>query len=154
ARRTVADGVQPAPLSDDERRSRGEQGADPRPRVELRLRRRRTDRRVIRVLPAPKDRQDRSGSDPHGARRRVRVAAAATWRGAMARLRAALRIRSRVRLHVRPWREWTVRTRLVASIAVLAAIALIVASSAGVLLIRSYLIGRVDAQLTAQARAD
>jgi two-component system OmpR family sensor kinase len=42
----------------------------------------------------------------------------------------------------------------VASIAVLAAIALIVASSAGVLLIRSYLIGRVDAQLTAQARAD
>ncbi|HEU0238602.1 MAG TPA: HAMP domain-containing sensor histidine kinase [Micromonosporaceae bacterium] len=57
-------------------------------------------------------------------------------------------------VRVRPWREWTLRTRLVAAMVVLASVALIVASTAGVLLIRSYLIGRVDAQLTAQARAD
>ena len=53
--------------------------------------------------------------------------------------------------HVRPWREWTLRTRLVASMCVLAAIALIVANAAGILLLRSYLVERVDQQLTSVA---
>lgn len=64
------------------------------------------------------------------------------------------RARQFLSTRVRPWREWTLRTRLVASMAVLAALALIVANTAGLLLLRSYLIGRVDRQLTSQARAD
>ncbi len=49
---------------------------------------------------------------------------------------------------VRAWRQWTLRTRLGVSIAVLASIALIVASLAGWLLLRSYLIGQIDTQLS------
>jgi two-component system, OmpR family, sensor kinase len=60
------------------------------------------------------------------------------------------RVTAQVR-RIRPWREWTLRTRLVVSMAVLAAIALIVASAAGVLQLRSYLTHQVDQQLTAQA---
>jgi two-component system, OmpR family, sensor kinase len=48
---------------------------------------------------------------------------------------------------IRPWREWTLRTRLVVSMAVLAAIALIVANASGVILLRSYLVEKVDQQL-------
>lgn len=55
---------------------------------------------------------------------------------------------------LRPWREWTLRTRLVISIAVLTAVALVAANTVGVLFLRSYLISRVDAQIVLQARAD
>jgi two-component system, OmpR family, sensor kinase len=57
----------------------------------------------------------------------------------------------RVRVTVRPWRQWTLRTRLVVSMMVIAAIALIVANTAGVLLLRSYLVEKVDQQLDAEA---
>ncbi|BCJ46716.1 two-component sensor histidine kinase [Actinoplanes ianthinogenes] len=50
------------------------------------------------------------------------------------------------------WRHWTLRSRLVLVVGVLAAIALIAANLAGVVLIRSYLIDRIDKQLTGMAR--
>src|SRR5689334_926419 len=52
----------------------------------------------------------------------------------------------------RPWREWTLRTRLVVTIAALAALALLAADLAGVVLMRQYLMGRVDEQLRGQSR--
>ncbi|GAA4602890.1 two-component system OmpR family sensor kinase [Actinoplanes octamycinicus] len=48
--------------------------------------------------------------------------------------------------------RWTLRSRLVLVVGVLAAIALIAANVAGVVLIRSYLQGRIDKQLTDMAR--
>ena len=53
------------------------QGADPRPRLGLRLPRRVRHRRVLHLLPAPQDRHRRAcPADPHQARRRLRAAAA------------------------------------------------------------------------------
>ena len=54
---------------------------------------------------------------------------------------------------VRPWRQWTLRTRLVLAMAVLTAVALIVANGAGVVLLRSYLIDKVDRQMMGQSHA-
>jgi two-component system, OmpR family, sensor kinase len=65
-------------------------------------------------------------------------------------MRTAIAFSRQVR-RVRPWREWTLRTRLVVSMAILAAIALIVANAAGVILLRSYLLEKVDQQLIAQS---
>ncbi|MGW8888719.1 ATP-binding protein [Streptomyces sp. NPDC055749] len=48
---------------------------------------------------------------------------------------------------LRRWRHWTLRSRLVVVSAVLTALALIGASTAGMLLLRSYLVDRVDRQL-------
>jgi two-component system OmpR family sensor kinase len=79
----------------------------------------------------------------------------------MSRLRAtASRLRPPLARGLQParglrlWREWTLRTRLVVSIAVLSAVALVVANTVGVLFLRSYLISRVDRQISLQARAD
>ena len=58
----VADRVQAAALPDAQLRPGAEQGADPRPRVELRLQRRGEHRRVLRLLPAPQGRR-RSSRD-------------------------------------------------------------------------------------------
>jgi two-component system OmpR family sensor kinase len=55
-----------------------------------------------------------------------------------------------VKLRLRPWREWTLRSRMVLAIVALAAVGLIGANAAGVLLLRSYLIKRVDQQLGGQ----
>ncbi|GIF15563.1 sensor histidine kinase [Actinoplanes teichomyceticus] len=49
-------------------------------------------------------------------------------------------------------RHWTLRSRLVLVVGALAAVALIAANLAGVLLIRSYLQGRIDQQLTGMVR--
>ena len=54
---------------------------------------------------------------------------------------------------VRPWRQWTLRTRLVLLIAALAAVALVVANLAAVFFLREPLIQRVDTQLRNQSRA-
>ena len=54
---------------------------------------------------------------------------------------------------VRRWREWSLQARMVVSIAALAAVGLIVANISGVLLLRSYLVERVDRQLSGQAMA-
>jgi two-component system, OmpR family, sensor kinase len=51
----------------------------------------------------------------------------------------------------RPRLRWTLRTRMVVAIATLTAIALIVADVAGLSLLRSYLINRLDQQLTMSA---
>ncbi|MFC7532793.1 sensor histidine kinase [Actinoplanes sp. GCM10030250] len=50
------------------------------------------------------------------------------------------------------WRHWTLRSRLVLVVGVLAAIAVIIANAVGLLLIRSYLSDRIDEQITAMAR--
>lgn len=47
----------------------------------------------------------------------------------------------------RPWRQWTLRSRMVVSIAALAAVGLLVVSISSVFLLRSYLQNRVDQQL-------
>ncbi|MBU2669330.1 HAMP domain-containing histidine kinase [Actinoplanes bogorensis] len=49
----------------------------------------------------------------------------------------------------RRWRHWTLRARLVLVVAALTAVALIIANVAGLLLIRSYLLERIDDQLHA-----
>jgi two-component system OmpR family sensor kinase len=61
-------------------------------------------------------------------------------------------VRSRPHWHPRRWGHWTLRSRLVLVIAVLAGLALVVADTAGLLLIRTYLNDRIDEQLTAMAR--
>jgi two-component system, OmpR family, sensor kinase len=53
---------------------------------------------------------------------------------------------------MRPWREWTLRSRLVVVIAALVGTGLLVADIAGVLLLRSYLVQRVDEQLASFVR--
>jgi len=52
------------------------------------------------------------------------------------------------RPRLRPWRHWTLRFRMVAAIVTLAAVGLVVANVAGVVLLRGYLISRVDEQLS------
>jgi two-component system OmpR family sensor kinase len=52
----------------------------------------------------------------------------------------------------RSWRHWTLRSRLALVVGALGAVALIVASIAGVLLIRSYMRDRVDDQLQGMTR--
>lgn len=52
----------------------------------------------------------------------------------------------------RPWREWTLRSRLVLAIAVLAGLGLLAANAAGVYLLRSYLVDQVDRELGRQVR--
>ena len=51
------------------------EGADPRPRVAVRLRRPGQHRRALHLLPAPQDRRGPRADDPHPARRRVRAQA-------------------------------------------------------------------------------
>ena len=87
---------------------------------------------------------------------RVCAATAARWRRVMSRLRAAAsRLRPPLARGLQParrlrrWREWTLRTRLVVSMAVLTAVALVAANTVGVLFLRSYLINRVDHQIVA-----
>ena len=75
-------------------------------------------------------------------------------RAAASRLRPSLERGLQPARRLRSWREWTLRTRLVVSIAVLTAVALVAANTVGVLFLRSYLISRVDAQIALQARAD
>ncbi|AEV83826.1 histidine kinase [Actinoplanes sp. SE50] len=50
------------------------------------------------------------------------------------------------------WRHWTLQSRLALVVGVLAAIALLAANVAGVVLIRGYLLDRIDRQLTGMAR--
>ena len=75
-------------------------------------------------------------------------------RAAASRLRPPLVRGLQPARRLRPWREWTLRTRLVVSMAVLTAVALVASNTVGVLFLRSYLINRVDRQISLQARAD
>ncbi|WP_433082076.1 sensor histidine kinase [Dactylosporangium sp. CA-052675] len=56
-------------------------------------------------------------------------------------------------MNPRPWRHWTVRTRIVVSVVSIAAVALITANVIGVLFLNWYLMQRVDQQLMGPARA-
>jgi two-component system OmpR family sensor kinase len=53
---------------------------------------------------------------------------------------------------MRRWRFWTLRSRLVLVVALLSGLALLVANTVGVLLIRKYLENRIDAQLIGISR--
>uniref|UniRef100_UPI001EF58351 sensor histidine kinase n=1 Tax=Micromonospora sp. AKA109 TaxID=2733865 RepID=UPI001EF58351 len=53
---------------------------------------------------------------------------------------------------VRPWSHWTLRSRLVLVVGALATLALLGANTAGLLLLRSYLVDRVDERLAGQVR--
>lgn len=55
-------------------------------------------------------------------------------------------------MKVRPWRHWTVRTRIVVSVVSIAAVALIAANAIGVFLLDWYLMDRVNKQLEAGVR--
>ncbi|GGL16662.1 sensor histidine kinase [Mangrovihabitans endophyticus] len=57
-----------------------------------------------------------------------------------------------MRWQPRRWGHWTLRSRLVLAAAALTAVGLILADTAGLLLIRSYLSDRADAQLAAMTR--
>ncbi|MGI5179739.1 sensor histidine kinase [Dactylosporangium sp. CA-152071] len=50
-------------------------------------------------------------------------------------------------MRLRPWRQWTVRTRIVGSVVALAGVALIAANAIGVGLLNWYLMQRIDDQL-------
>jgi two-component system OmpR family sensor kinase len=52
----------------------------------------------------------------------------------------------------RAWREWTLRTRMVLAIATLAAVGIIVTDVAGVWMLRTQLVRRIDDQLSVDAR--
>ncbi|GGK19782.1 hypothetical protein GCM10010124_10470 [Pilimelia terevasa] len=52
----------------------------------------------------------------------------------------------------RPWRQWTLRSRLVLVAAAMAALALVVADTAGLVLLRSYLTAKIDRQLIGLGR--
>ncbi|WP_433293162.1 sensor histidine kinase [Actinoplanes sp. CA-030573] len=60
----------------------------------------------------------------------------------------------KIRLRWRPrrWGHWTLRARLVLVVGALAAVALVVAGIAGLVLIRTYLLGRIDDQLRGMTR--
>ena len=81
ADRAEPDRVQAAALPAGQRRPGGQQGADPRPRVALRLRRRRPDRRVLHLAAAAQGRHGRPAADPHAARLRLLAAPAASREG-------------------------------------------------------------------------
>lgn len=57
----------------------------------------------------------------------------------------------RGRLRPRAWRHWTLRSRLGVPLVTLVAVALLVANAAGLILLRSYLVAKVDDQLAAMA---
>jgi len=59
---------------------------------------------------------------------------------------------SRLRWRPRRWGHWSLRARLVLVVGALAAVALIVANIAGLVLIRTYLQGRIDDQLRGMSR--
>ncbi|MEU4237632.1 HAMP domain-containing sensor histidine kinase [Actinoplanes sp. NPDC026619] len=61
-------------------------------------------------------------------------------------------MRRRLRWRPRRWSHWTLRARLVLVVGALAAVALLVANIAGLVLIRTYLLGRIDDQLSGMAR--
>ncbi|WP_432983485.1 sensor histidine kinase [Dactylosporangium sp. CA-233914] len=52
-------------------------------------------------------------------------------------------------MNLRPWRHWTVQTRIVVSVVSIAAVALIAANVIGVVLLNSYLSEKIDQQLRA-----
>src|SRR4051812_19165015 len=124
--RADADGVLVAAVLPPEPAAGAVEAPDPRPRLAVRLRRRREHRRDVRLVPAPQARPARPAPDPHGAPRRLRAA------GRLMRFRS-------------------LQTRLVAITVALAAVGLAVAGVATYAALRSFLIERVDRTLAASA---
>ncbi|GIF20662.1 hypothetical protein Ate02nite_33920 [Paractinoplanes tereljensis] len=59
---------------------------------------------------------------------------------------------TRLRWRPRRWGHWTLRSRLVLVVGALAAVALLIANITGLVLIRGYLLSRIDDQLSGMAR--
>src|SRR6185312_10446248 len=116
--------VRAAALPHAQPQARALQGPDPRPGVELRLRRPVQRRRALHLLPAQEDRRRALTDDPHRAGRGVRAQAGGV----------VLRARS-------------LRTRLVALTLVLLAVAAVVIGLVTALAVRHSLISRLDADL-------
>src|SRR4029077_758289 len=127
-RRAHPDRVPPAPLPADERRPGADQGADPRPRLGLRLRRRRQRAGDLHQLPAPQGRPRRADADPHRAGCGLRDA------------------RAPRDLTVAPM---SLRLRLLITLAPLFILGLVAADVGTYLSLQSFLVSRVDDQLTA-----
>src|SRR6266536_3798363 len=121
------DRVQAAALPGPERGPGAVQGADPRPRLELRLRRQRQRRRDLRQLPAPQGRPPRPAADPDRQGRRLRAAPAGELKGREAPV--------------------SLRVRLVATLLVLVLLGLAVADVCTYVVLRSFLLDRVDRQV-------
>ena len=83
------------------------QGADPRPGVELRLRRPGQRRRALHLLPAQEDRRRPRADDPHDARRRATSSSPPTEPAGPPRPAHA----------AAPVSRWTLRAKLLASVA-------------------------------------
>src|SRR4051794_28568219 len=119
--------VQAAALLPAERRPRAVEGADPRPRLALRLQRRRERRRVLRLLPASQGGHHRAASSAHASRRGLRVAPAKDVKAFL--------------------RGIPLRIRLVAAVVALSAAGLALTGVVATAALHSYLLQRVDSQL-------
>src|SRR5262249_3329330 len=108
-------------------------GADPRPRVELRLRRGGERRRGVRLLPAPQGRHDGAAAPAHVARCRLRAAGAERR---MSESRATSWA-ARKPLRVKPG----------AALIALLALGITVSGVAAWFAMRGYLVGQVDQNL-------
>src|SRR5690606_37852871 len=107
----------------DQCRARAVEGPDHRPRLAVRLQRRRERRRNLHQLPAQEDRRPRAAPDPDGARLRV-LAAARDGLGTM-----------------------SIKTRLVIAISLLVTVALVIIGGVTVAVTRAQMIERVDQAL-------
>src|SRR5579884_1179046 len=122
--------VPPAPLPAHQRGTRAHPGTDPRPRLGLRLRRRRQRAGDVHLLPAAQGGPHRALADPHRARRRLRDARAAHG------LSTPLRIAT-----------MSLRLRLLLVLLPLFVVGLVVADVATYTSLQGYLVGRADSQL-------
>ncbi len=105
-------------------------GPDPRPRLALRLQRQLRGRGVLHQLPAPQGRQSRPTADPHHQGSRIRA-------------------EDPEHLMAVPTLGLSIRARLVLGMVLLVSVGLAVTNVAGILLMRSYLLDRVDSQVGA-----
>ncbi len=122
-----------AALFDAQPASRAEPRADPRPGLELRLRRSRGGRRAVHLVPAQEDRRPRPGDDPHRARSRLFDQAG---RG------GPVRKGGRVK-------RWSLSTRLTVGIVGLLAVLALAIGAVTVTAVRGQLVARLDNLLLA-----
>ena len=99
-------GVRAAALPHAQPQAGAVQGPDPRPRLELRLRRPGQRRRALHLLPAQEGRRRSRADDPHDARRRVRP---------QARHMSPAAAVGAARSHLNP-ATWSLSTKLIATV--------------------------------------
>ncbi len=125
-----------------------EQGADPGPGVELRLRRAGERCRALHLLPAQEDRRRADADDPHHAWRGVRPQAGGLSRAVSPVMSTVM---STVKRLLTPSR-WTLRTRLVAALTAVSLLVCAVVATVTLLALHNSLTNQLDEQLGAAAR--